>query len=178
VQNDFESNATVASRLSLLRQEGSRVTQGNLITLPVGGGLLYFEPVYVSQAAVGSSGSYPTLQDMLVYYNGQVGFAPTLTLALEQALGVATGQATTGGTSPSGHGAPASATVQMYLQQAETYYSEAQAALKAGDFAAYGSDLAKMKTALDNARKAAQGTAPAKPAPRASPSPSPRQSSP
>jgi uncharacterized protein len=179
VQNDFESNATVASRLSLLRQEGSRVTQGNLITLPVGGGLLYFEPVYVSQAAVGSSGSYPTLQDMLVYYNGQVGFAPTLTLALEQALGVATGPATTGGTSPSsGHGAPASATVQMYLQQAETYYSEAQAALKAGDFAAYGSDLAKMKTALDNARKAAQGTAPAKPAPRASPSPSPRQSSP
>jgi uncharacterized membrane protein (UPF0182 family) len=108
-----------------------------------------------------------------VYSGGHIGYAPTLTLALEQALGVSTGQATTGGTTPgSGHGAPASATVQMYLQQAETYYSEAQAALKAGDFAAYGSDLAKMKAALDNAQKAAQGTAPAKPAPRASPKPS------
>src|SRR5215471_6998138 len=138
VQNDFESNATVASALTLLRQGGSRVTQGNLITLPVGGGLLYFEPVYVSQAAAGSSGAYPTLQNMLVYYNGHIGYAATFTLALEQALGVSAGQTTTGGTTPSsGHGAPASATVQKYLQQAKTYYGEAQAALKAGDFAAY-----------------------------------------
>jgi len=149
------------------------VTQGNLITLPVGGGLLYFEPVYVSQAAAGSSGSYPTLQDMLVYYSGHIGYAPTLQLALGQALGVSAGQATTGGTGPSsGHGAPASATVQMYLLQAETYYSEAQAALKAGDFAAYGSDLAKMKAALDSAQKAAQGATPARPAPSPSPRPS------
>ena len=78
VQNDFESNATVASALTLLRQGGSQVTQGNLITLPVGGGLMYFEPVYVSQAATGSSGAYPTLQDVLAYYNGQVGFGTTL----------------------------------------------------------------------------------------------------
>jgi len=173
VQADFESNATVASALSLLRQHGSEVTQGNLITVPVGGGLLYFEPVYVSQAAAGSSGSYPTLQDMLVYYSGHIGYAPTLQLALGQALGVSAGQATTGGTGPSsGHGAPASATVQMYLQQAETYYGEAQAALKAGDFAAYGSDLAKMKAALDSAQKAAQGATPARPAPSPSPRPS------
>jgi uncharacterized protein len=158
VQNDFESDAKVAEALSLLRQHGSQVTQGNLITLPASGGLLYFEPVYVSQAVAGSSGSYPTLQDMLVYYNGQVGFAPTLQGALAQALGVSPGQATTGTSPPSGgHAAPASATVQRYLQQAQSYYSQAQAALKAGDFAAYGSDLAKMKAALDGAQQAAQG---------------------
>jgi uncharacterized membrane protein (UPF0182 family) len=177
VQADFESNATVASALSLLRQHGSQVTQGNLITLPVGGGLLYFEPVYVSQSAAGSSGSYPTLQDMLVYYNGRIGYAPTLQLALGQALGVSAGPPTTGATPPSsGIGAPASATVQKYLQQAETYYSEALAALRSLDYTDYGIDLAKMKAALDNAQKAAQGAPPAKPvpnpAPKASPSPS------
>ena len=53
-----------------------------------------------------------------------------------------------------------------YLEQAETYYSAAQAALKSGDFAAYGQDLALMKAALDNAKNAAQGS------PAASPSPS------
>jgi uncharacterized protein len=159
VQADFESDATVASALSLLRQHGSQVTQGNLITLPVGGGLLYFEPVYVSQAAAGSSGSYPTLQDMLVYYDGHIGYAPTLQAALAQAFGVSSGQPTTGGAPPStSHGAPASATVQRYLQQAELYYSQAQAALKVGDFAAYGNDLIKMKAALDSAQNAAQGT--------------------
>ncbi len=173
VQNDFESNAVVASALTLLRQGGSKVTEGNLITLPVGGGLVYFEPVYVSQSGV-SSGAYPTLQGMLVYYNGQVGYDTTLQGALAKAFGVSLGQPSTGSSPPSsGHGgAPASATELRYLQQAETYYSQAQAALKAGDFAAYGSDLAKMKAALDNAQKAAQGSQAAKPGPTASPSPS------
>jgi uncharacterized protein len=124
----------------------------------VGGGLLYFEPVYVSQATAGSSGSYPTLQDMLVYYDGHIGYAPTLEAALAQALGVSTSQPATGAPPTTSPGAPASATVQHYLQQAELYYSEAQAALKAGNFGAYGSDLAKMKAALDSAQKAAQGT--------------------
>jgi len=176
VQNDFESNATVASALTLLRQGGSRVTQGNLITVPVGGGLLYFEPVYVSQAAAGSSGAYPTLQGMLAYYNGQVGYGPTLAGALAQVFGSAPAQASPGGGAPgTGHGAPANATVLKYLEQAEAYYSAAQAALKSGDFATYGRDLALMKAALDNAKKAAQGSpaAPASPAPSPSPSASP-----
>ena len=173
VQNDFESNATVASALTLLRQGGSRVTQGNLITLPVGGGLVYFEPVYVSQAASGSSGSYPTLQGMLAYYDGQVGYGPTLTAALAQVFGTAPAPTSTGPSPPaSSHGAPASAAVLKYLGQAEAYYNAAQAALKSGDFAAYGQDLALMKAALDNARNAAQGSPAATPSPSPSPSPS------
>jgi uncharacterized protein len=172
VQNDFESTAAVASALSLLRQHGSQVTQGNLITLPVGGGLLYVEPVYVSQAAAGSSGSYPTLQGMLVYSGSRVGYAPTLQGALAQALGVPASQLTTGGPPGSGRGAPAGATVLKYLQQAETYYSQAQAALRSLDYTAYGIDLAKMKAALDSAQNAAQGSQAAKPGSPAPPSPS------
>jgi len=173
VQNDFESNAVVASALTLLRQGGSEVTEGNLITLPVGGGLVYFEPVYVSQSAAGSSGAYPTLQGMLVYYNGQVGYDTTLQGALAKAFGVSAGQPGTGSSPPStGNGAPASATVLKYLQQAESYYNQALAALRSNNLGAYGSDLAKMKAALDNAQKAAQGSQSAKPGPTASPSPS------
>jgi uncharacterized membrane protein (UPF0182 family) len=169
VQNDFESNATVASALTLLRQGGSQVTQGNLVTLPVGGGLLYFEPVYVSQSAAGSSGAYPTLQGMLVYYNGQIGYAPTLSGALAKVFGVQVGQPSTGGSPPStGSGTPSSSAVQKYLQQAETFYNQAQAALKSGNLAAFGTDLAKMKAALDQAQKAAHGS----PSPKPSPSPS------
>jgi uncharacterized membrane protein (UPF0182 family) len=174
VQNDFESNATVASALTLLRQGGSQVTEGNLITLPVGGGLLYFEPVYVSQAASGSSGAYPTLQGMLSYYNGQVGYAPTLQRALASVFGTAPAPVSTGSSPPSsGHSPPANATVLKYLQQAENYYSQAQAALKSDNLALYGTDLGLMKTALDNATKAAQGSSPA---PAASPTPSPSAS--
>jgi uncharacterized protein len=173
VQNDFESNAAVASALTLLRQGGSRVTQGNLVTLPVGGGLLYFEPVYVSQAASGSSGSYPTLQDMLAYYNGQVGFGSTLTAALAEVFNT-TPSPTTTGPSPPPSSQGASSAVLKYLDQAEAYYSAAQAALKSDNFTAYGQDLALMKAALDNARNAAQGHSSSSPS--ASPSPSPSAS--
>ncbi|HTW04024.1 MAG TPA: UPF0182 family protein [Streptosporangiaceae bacterium] len=175
VQNDFESDAPVASALSLLRQQGSRVTEGNLITLPVGGGLVYFEPVYVSQSVAGSSGAYPTLQDMLVYYNGQIGFAKTLAGALSQVFGTSPPPGT-GGTSPPGsHGTPQNALVLKYLQQAEADYTAAQAALRSDNLAAYGSDLAQMKAALDNAKTAAQGStsAPATSSPGSSPSPAP-----
>ena len=173
VQNDFESNATVASALTLLRQGGSKVIQGNLITLPVGGGLLYFEPVYVSQSASGSSGAYPTLQGMLAYYNGQVGYAATLQAALQKVFGTAPATASTGSPPPpTSHPQTSNGTVLKYLQQAENYYNQAQAALKSDNLALYGSDLALMKTALDNATAAAQGNGKA-PTPSPSPSASP-----
>ena len=38
---------TLSQFLNNARQQGSSVTLGNLLTLPVGGGLLYVEPIYV-----------------------------------------------------------------------------------------------------------------------------------
>lgn len=81
VQNSFNANAEVSTELNLLRQGGSTVRSGNLLTLPMGDGLLYVQPVYV-QASQGTS--YPLLQYVLVAFGDQVGFAPTLDEALDQ----------------------------------------------------------------------------------------------
>ncbi len=175
MQNDFESDPVVASALTLLRQGGSKVTQGNLVTLPVGGGLVYFEPVYVSQSSGTSSGSYPTLQRVLVYYNGHIGYANTLQAALAQVFTAVPSQPGTGKQTPppSGQGGgKVSAAVRKDLQQAEKFYGQAQQALKSGDLAAYGRDIAKVKVALDKARQAAGGGTAA----AASPSPAPSRS--
>ena len=178
VQNSFESTTRVASALTLLRQGGSQVTQGNLITLPVGGGLVYFEPVYVSQSSGASSGSYPTLQRVLVDYNGRVGFGENLQAALAQVFTGIPSQPSTGGSHPNpptGTGGKTNPTVLKFLKQAEGFYGQAQQALKSGNLAAYGRDIAKVKGALDKAKQAAQaGSAPAG---KASPSPSPSPSS-
>ncbi len=171
VQNDFESNTAVASALTLLRQGGSMVTLGNLITLPVGGGLMYFEPVYVSQAAAGNGGSYPTLQQVLVYYNGTIGFSPTLAQALAQALGVTPSPSGTPPPPPAcGTGPVSSSAVQRYLKQAENFYTLAQNDLRNGNFAAYGRDLASLKAALDKANSAARQSQGAGGKPQPSPS--------
>jgi uncharacterized protein len=160
VQNSFETLARASIELTQLRKGGSRVTLGNLITLPVGGGLLYVEPVYVSAAAAGASGTYPTMQRVFVFYNGQpnpIGYGASLQEALAQVFRGIPGQQQPGGTGPAGPGT-VSAAVRALLAQAQNDYAQAQAALRRGDFAAYGADLAKMKKALDAAQKAAQGT--------------------
>ena len=59
---------------------------GNLLTLPIGDdGLLYVEPLYVR----GGSGenAFPLLQKVLVNYADRIGYANTLSEALDQVFG-------------------------------------------------------------------------------------------
>ncbi|AKK10556.1 UPF0182 family protein [Corynebacterium uterequi] len=64
--------------------EGTNTLQnGNLLTLPVGGGeILYVEPIYSQRSNQDSA--FPKLLRMLVSYKGRVGYAPTIGEALEQ----------------------------------------------------------------------------------------------
>ncbi|WP_199424616.1 UPF0182 family membrane protein [Actinotalea solisilvae] len=84
VQNNFNSSPEVSQNLNLLRQGNSTVVSGNLLTLPVGGGLLYVQPVYV-QSSQGTQ--FPLLQRVLVSFGEQIGFAETLEEALDQVFG-------------------------------------------------------------------------------------------
>jgi uncharacterized membrane protein (UPF0182 family) len=173
VNNAFESDPAASIELTQLRKGGSQVTIGNLITLPFEGSLLYTEPVYVSSAASGNSGSYPAVKRVFAYYDGVVGYAPTLQEALAQVFAASTGTAPT-----SGQGAVSgkpSAAALKYIEQAQHFYAQAQAALKRGNFTAYGSFLGQEQTALANAQKAAKGSP--KPAASGSPSPSASPSS-
>jgi len=152
VQNAFESFTAASKELSLFRQGGSSVIPGNLIALPFSGGLLYEEPIYIQAAGGASTGSYPTLRRVFVYFDGQVGYGPSLQGALAQ---VFTGLPSAGQGVPSGTGAGASALVRKYLQQAEQDYATAQSALRSGNLSGYAQAIAQMKQALDNAQQAA-----------------------
>jgi uncharacterized protein len=179
VQAAFESNATASAELTLLRRGGSTVTLGNMITIPVGGGLLYIEPVYVSYNAAGSTGSYPSLQRVFAFYSGHpVGFQPTLQAALTQVFTGTSGQAAPGS---SGSGGSVNAQVIADLKQAQQFYDQALAALHKGDLATYAQDIAKMAKQISNARAAAAqaghgATTSPKPSPGATATPVPSPS--
>ncbi|MBE0296697.1 UPF0182 family membrane protein [Gardnerella vaginalis] len=83
-QNNFNANANVSKELNLLESGSTKVKRGNLLTLPLGGGLVYVEPVYVQSSG---STSYPLLKKVLVAFGDQVGFADTLDEALNQVFG-------------------------------------------------------------------------------------------
>jgi hypothetical protein len=84
VQNNFNSNPQAQNVLNLLRQGETDVVNGNLLTLPVGGGLLYVQPVYV-QSREGTR--VPLLRKVFVSFGDDVGFADTLQEALDQVFG-------------------------------------------------------------------------------------------
>jgi uncharacterized membrane protein (UPF0182 family) len=102
VASNFEAKPQVAQALSLLRQGGSDVVLGNLLTLPVGQGLLYVQPVYVR--ATSNAAAYPLLQKVLVSFGDQIGFDDTLKGALDQVFGGNSGTSVNSGSTSSGTG--------------------------------------------------------------------------
>jgi len=151
VASNFEANPTVALSLSLLRQGGSDVVLGNLLTIPAGGGLLYVQPVYVRATA--NAAAYPLLQKVLVSFGEKIGFDDTLRGALDQVFGGDSGstETTSGtGTGAQGSGGTNSALAQA-LASAQRALADAQAALAKGDFAAYGQAQDRLKAAIEAA---------------------------
>ena len=151
VASNFEAKPQVAQALSLLRQGGSDVVLGNMLTLPVGGGLLYVQPVYVR--ATSNSASFPLLQKVLVSFGDQIGFDDTLKGALDQVFGGNSGTTTAGtpitGTTTGGTtGSIPSSSLKAALASAQSALTDSQNALKAGDFAAYGKAQDRLKAAI------------------------------
>lgn len=84
VQTNFVTNPLISQQLNVLEIGSSEVIRGNQLTLPVGGGLLYVQPIYV-QSAMGTQ--FPFLRKILVAFGDSVGFADTLSGALDQVFG-------------------------------------------------------------------------------------------
>ena len=161
-QNNFNTAPDVQRSLNLLRQGESQVENGNLLTLPIGGGLLYVQPVYVRSAG---ETSYPLLQHVLVAFGEDIGFAPTLDEALDQVFGGDSG-ATAGdaGTEDSKEGQSGSSSsgkdekstspdkaLNDALQEAKKAMEDSDAALKKGDFEEYGKAQDRLKNAIEDA---------------------------
>ena len=183
VQNTFQSDPSVSEQLNVLKLGQSDVINGNLLTLPMGGGMLYVQPVYVKSTG---STSYPTLQRVLVAFGDKIGYAATLNEALDQLFGGDSGATAgdagvqkdpgTGGSSTEGTTTPPSANGNAALAQAlndaNTALKDGQTALTQGDFTAYGAAQKRLEAAI--AAALAAESAPATPAtPKATPAPSP-----
>ena len=178
VQNSFTTDDKVTGLLNILRQgDSSRVISGNLLTLPVGGGLLYVQPVYVQAA---SDTSFPILRKVLVSFGDQIAFEDTLDAALDDLFGGNSGaSAGDGDVAPGDGGAgdgstgaeePAvpggdtatpgdgsgttSAALTQALRDMKQAIADRDDAMKAGDWAAYGEADSRLRDAITKALEA------------------------
>lgn len=180
-QNNFNANANVSKELNLLESGSTKVKRGNLLTLPLGGGLVYVEPVYVQSSG---STSYPLLKKVLVAFGDQVGFADTLDEALNQVFGGNSGANAGDASNNSGVNniasnpkqkdsaknnengnknanakadADFSAKAKMALKRAAQALKDSDDAMKSGDWQAYGKAQKELSDAINDAIKEDSG---------------------
>lgn len=167
VQNTFDSDTAVSSQINILQQGQSEVLNGNLLTLPVGGGLLYVQPVFV-QASQGTQ--LPTLRKILVAFGDDIAFEDTLAEALDVLFGGDSG-ATAGDdevvpvepdatptpepTAPAEPGdeeptpAPEAGSYEAALQDAREAMMAREEALRAGDLTAFAEADERLTAAVE-----------------------------
>ena len=169
VQNNFNSDPTVSTELNLLSQGSTDVKKGNLLTVPVGGGLLYVQPVYVQSTG---ETSYPLLKKILVAFGDKIAFESTLDAALDAIFGGDSG-ATAGdnetptepGTQEPGTEVPPTgpsdnAALDAALKDAAAALKEREAAYAANDLVAAAQADQKLQDALERALVASGITVP------------------
>jgi uncharacterized protein len=184
VQQYMTNRPEVARELGLLQQQNRKPVFGNLLSLPLGGGMLYVEPIYVRGTA---DNSYPTMGKVLLSYGNYVAYSDTIQQGFEDLANQAGGQPPTttgppGDTTsppPTSTSPPTSSAVAQAAARIQQAITDLRAAQQSGDFTKYGQAL----QALDDAVKAYQaaqqtagGSAPSgTPSPPALPGASPSQ---
>ncbi|PKV87739.1 hypothetical protein BX283_5338 [Streptomyces sp. TLI_146] len=154
VQSKLNGLPEVAEFVRNLRGSDSEIDYGNLLTVPLGGGFLYIEPVY----ARGGSANYPLLKKVGVSYGDKTVFKDTLAQALNAVFGVDGSEPPPATKPPTDTTKPPStgtnATVEQAIKDAQKAWDDGQKALQKGDFAAYGKAQQELQAALQRAADA------------------------
>ncbi len=144
---EISADPTVSKDISLLDQRGSQVLLGETLMVPIANSMVYLRPLYVAATT--------NPQPQLAYVVAVLGKNVKIDVSLQAVLGDLL-QTTV--TLPTGSGGvPSSGTVPAavagYLQQAQADYTNALAALKAGNLAAFQSDIQAMAQQITQAQQ-------------------------
>ena len=154
IANEMQSDDAVTQELFQFNQGASQVLYGNLLTLPVTGGLMYVQPVYVSRT--NSTASYPILRKVLVSFGDQVGIGDTLEEGILDVLGGDTtppDEPGDGGTDnpPDTGGGNIPTRVRNLLAQAEQKFEQADQAFKDGKVGQWATLIEEGRQKIDQA---------------------------
>jgi uncharacterized protein len=150
VAQNMKTNSAISDALLPYQGTNSRLSYGNVLTIPTNShGLIYLMPVYAQQ---GTTSQFPVLAQVLVSYRGQYGAGSTLAAAIETTLRSAPTTPSTPSNpsnptqtpsgspsqSPSGSASPSSGTAEerakALLDDAQSLFTQAETAGKQGDF--------------------------------------------
>lgn len=179
IEARIDQDPAISAQLSLWNQQGSSVVRGNLLVIPIGNSLLYVEPLYLQA----ENGKIPELKRVVLATATRVVMADSLGAALVRLFGneivskagltdlilvqEAGGAGATGATATAGGNAGGSAsggnaaasggqaTVEELIVAANQHYAQAQANLRNGDWAGYGTEMQALQQVITQMAQAA-----------------------
>jgi len=83
VETKIDQDRFLSQQLTLWDQRGSSVIRGNVLAIPVGGSLLYVEPIYLQA----ETAAYPELRLVAVMHGDDLAYGQTLEEALTRLVG-------------------------------------------------------------------------------------------
>ena len=161
IANQIQSDQAVTQALlPYTRETNTRVVNGNLLTLPVGGGLLYVQPLYSLRTS--GEGNFPVLRFVAVSFGQDVGVGRTLGEAIYDVLNLPgipsdspAGRPPPDSEEPSDPGGEPTGSlqdrVQRLLDRADLKFEEADAALAEGDLGRYQDAVAEARALVQRA---------------------------
>ncbi|MCA1666023.1 MAG: UPF0182 family protein [Thermomicrobia bacterium] len=171
VEARINQEPDISSQITLLDQAGSQVILGNFLIIPIENTLLYVEPLYVQA----TNSPFPELKRVIVASQNSVVMRATLDeaiAALVSGAPVTTGTTAGPAAQPAGGPGAGGGTDATRAADALNHYQRAQDALKTGDWATFGSELAQVQQIL---QQIAGSPAPPPTSPNGTPAGTPRQ---
>jgi uncharacterized membrane protein (UPF0182 family) len=160
VDNLINQDVEVSQTLTLLGQEGSDVSYGKQVILPLQDSLLYIQPLFVTAESVG----IPELKKVAVVFGEEVVLADTLDEAITQLFDLVEPtppeepeepeepQEPGEPEEPQEPDRPGDARAEELLEQASRIYSQMQQALEDGDLERYAELEARLGRVLERAQ--------------------------
>lgn len=126
IEANFDQDSEISEQLTLWSQQGSQVTRGNLLVIPINNSILYVEPLYIQA----ETGQLPQLKRVLVSDGNRVVMEESLDLALEALFGVVREKRET-----------EDRTDDELLQDAQFYYDEILRSMSEQNWSGIGMNL-------------------------------------
>ncbi len=158
MENLFVQDPTIADLNRQLNNDQSQIVVGNLLVIPVGSSMVYAESLFLQSRTSGTQ-AIPELKKVILATKSNIAVGNTFDEAYGKLFGTATPSQPAGEPTPGTPVAPSKPSVgggtdssaKKALKAAQGLLDQADAALRKGDFAAYGELQKRLRAELKKA---------------------------
>ena len=146
IENMIDQDPNISKELSLWNQQGSTVSRGNLLSIPIDDSMLYVEPLYIQSQ---NQNALPEVKRVIVAYKDQIVMEDTLKNALNKLFNLNTQQISQQNV-PSN---TANDTQKQLIEKAHETYQNAMEAVQKGNWSDFGKYMEELRKILDELNK-------------------------